>query len=181
MPDETDTPWPGYRTFPERLNLAEEVLNASLNRSLASRIALVHGHSAITYESLRQRVDALAANLSELGLAKSDLGLIKMNNCIEFALAFLALVKVGAVPVLVNSLLSATELRTVMEQAQARWALTSDSCAGGVRELSRERVFEHVVCRGNVEPGEISFNALLQETGRTVATVDTAANEPAFV
>ncbi len=181
MPDETDTPWPGYRTFPERLNLAEEVLNSSLNRSLADRIALVHGRSTITYQSLRQGVDALAASLTELGLAKSELVLIKMSNCTEFALAFLAIVKVGAIPVLVNSLLSATELRTVIEQAQARWVFTSESCAGAVRELSRERLFEHVVCTGNVEPGEISFNSLLQDAGRTVGAVDTAADEPAFV
>src|SRR4051812_6264606 len=181
MSNETDTPWTGYRTFPERLNIAEEVLNSPLNRGLRNRVALVHSAGATTYESLRQQVNAVAARLISLGLAKSDLVLIKMSNCTEFALAFLALVKVGAIPVLVNSLLSASELRNVVEQAQPRWVFTTEGSAAAVRDLLKDGFFEHVLCAGNVGPGEISFDSLLKDLGRTVATADTAADEPAFI
>ena len=44
-------------------------------------------------------------------------------------MAFLAAVKLGIVPVLVNSLLSAGELVPIVEQARTVWVFTEAACA----------------------------------------------------
>lgn len=181
VPSEIHEPWPGYRKYPERLNLAREVLGASIERGLGNRAALIGDAGTITYEELNRQVDALAASLIQLGLKQSDLALIVMSNRAEFALAFLAAVKLGAIPVLVNSLLSADELRSVLEQAQPRLVFTEAGRADAVRELRRAGLFNHVVCAGDAEPGEISFASLSQHSRTIIATADTAADEPAFI
>jgi 2-aminobenzoate-CoA ligase len=180
-PNEIQRPWLGYRKYPERLNLAQEVLEASIERGLGNRAALIGDAATITYEELNRRVNALAANLIQRRLKKGDTALIVMGNGTEFAVAFLAAVKLGIIPVLVNSLLSADELRTIVEQAQTVWVFTEAARAAAVRELRGAGLFNHVVCAGETEPGEISFASLVQDRGMPVTASDTAADEAAFI
>jgi acetyl-CoA synthetase len=174
-------PWAGYRTYPERLNLAREVLAPSIERGLGSHPALISDRGPITYEALERQVNAVAAGLVQLGLKKGDLALIKMSNSTEFAVAFLAAVKVGIVPVLVNSLLSASELTRITEQAQPRLVFMEGARAEAVRQLRSAGSFNDAVCVGEAAPGEISFASLLEHSGTNVGTADTAADEPAFI
>ena len=179
--NEIQTPWPGYRKYPERLNLTREVLDTSIERGFGTRRALIGHGGAITYEELSRQVNALATNLIELGLKERDTALIVMGNGTEFAVTFLAAVKLGIIPVLVNSLLPAQELRSIVEQAQTKWVFTEAGRAASVRELRRDGLFNHVVCAGESEPAEISFASLTHDHGPTVPTSDTAAGEPAFI
>ena len=95
---------------PEKLNIEHDVLEASIARGCGQRAALVGDFGVVTYEALQRRVNAVAAGLLDLGLKRGDLVLVKMSNSPEFAVAFLAAVKLGVIPVLVNSLLTAVEL-----------------------------------------------------------------------
>ena len=180
-PNIIDRPWPGYRRYPDRLNLAQEVLDPGIEHDLGNRAALIGNAGTITYDELNRQVDAIAANLIQRGLKKCDTALIVMGNCTEFALAFLAAVKLGVIPVLVNSLQSAHELRMIVEQAQTDWVFTESTRAAAVRELRRAGLFNDVVCAGEAEPGEISFASLTQDGGQTITSTQTAADEPAFI
>ena len=102
-----------YRVAPENLNLTHNVVDDPIARGCGARSALVGEFGVVTYASLQQRVHAVAAGLLDLGLRRGDLVLIKMSNSPEFAVAFLAAVKLGVIPVLVNSLLTAAELAAV--------------------------------------------------------------------
>ena len=137
-----------YRVAPEKFNLAHNVLDDSIARGCGARTALVGEFGAVTYESLQQRVHAVAAGLLDLGLQRGDLALIKMSNSPEFAVAFLAAVKLGVIPVLVNSLLTAVELAAVLEQTRPRLIFTEVSRHDAVRELRGSELFKHVVCAG---------------------------------
>jgi acyl-coenzyme A synthetase/AMP-(fatty) acid ligase len=177
----SQNPWPGYRTYPKRLNLAQEVIGPAMTCGLGSHLALIGDGDSITYETLERQVNAVAAGLLRIGLKRGDLALIKMTNCTEFAAAFLAAVKLGVIPVLVNSLLSASELLGIVEQAQPRLVFTEAAGRAAVRELQRGGFFEHVVCAGDAAPGEISWASLLEPSGAGATTADTAADEPAFI
>jgi acyl-coenzyme A synthetase/AMP-(fatty) acid ligase len=180
MPEST-LPWPGYRTAPEKFNLATEVLDAPIARGCADQVALIGDQGAITYASLQQSVNALAANLMQMGLSRGDLVLIKMGNSPEFASAFLAAVKLGIIPVLVNSLLSAGELQSVLEQAQPKLIFTETARADAVRELRRRGFDYQVVCAAGARKDEIAFESLTAKSIRNIAAADTDANEPAFI
>jgi acetyl-CoA synthetase len=104
-----------------------------------------------------------------------------MSSCTEFAVAFLAAVKVGVIPVLVNSMLSAGELRSVLEQTRPCLVFMEGARAEAVRDLRHAGLFKDVVCTGEAEPGEISFASLLEQNVTSVKTADTAADEPAFI
>jgi acyl-coenzyme A synthetase/AMP-(fatty) acid ligase len=130
-----ESPGSGYRIAPEKLNIAHEALDRSIARGCGPRAALVGDFGAVTYESLQRRVNAVAGGLLALELKRGDLVLIKMSNSPEFAVALLAAIKLGVVPVLVNSLLTAVELAAVLEQTRPQLIFTEASRSEAVREL----------------------------------------------
>lgn len=174
-------PWPGYRSAPDRLNLAVEVLDASIGRGFGSRAALVGEHGTTTFANLQMIVSGVAAGLTAHGIERGDLVLIKMGNSVEFAAAFLASVKLGIIPVLVNSLLSAAELQNVLQQAEAKLIFTEASRAEAVREPSARGLVSKVVCVGANAPDEISFEDFTSQPTFAIEPAPTRADEPAFI
>jgi len=174
-------PWDGYRHAPERLNLAREVIDRQIDRGMGARPAFVHDGGIVTYGELQQKVQALAANLGKLGVAIGHRVLIRMTNSPEFAIAFLAVVKIGALPVLVNSLLGTGELSAIVDQTKPEWMITEASRAAAVRELRAVKSMRRVICAFGATENEIPFESLLGTCKDPVATLDTGANDPAFI
>jgi acyl-coenzyme A synthetase/AMP-(fatty) acid ligase len=180
-PVQADRPWPGYRAYPERLNLAREVLEHSLERGLGNKAALIADNRTVSYEALHGLIDSAAAKLPALGIKQGDLVLITMGNSPEFAVAFLAAVKLGIIPVLVNSSLSARELESVVEQCRPQAVFTESSRAAAVRELRAAGLLTRVICAGAPQDGEIPFESLVHDPRGCAETADTLAAEPAFI
>jgi len=179
--DAPDLPWAGYRCAPERLNLAGEVLDRQIDSGLGRRPAFVHEGGIVTYDALHQQVHALASGLEKLGVEIRHRVLIRMANSPEFAVAFLAVVKIGALPVLVNSLLGTEELNAIVEQTHPEWTITEASRAGAVRELCAVKSIGRVICAFGAGQDEIPFESLLGDGKASMKTVDTGADDPAFI
>jgi acyl-coenzyme A synthetase/AMP-(fatty) acid ligase len=175
------TPWPGYRSAPDNFNLAVEVLDRTIARGAGAHAALIGEQGTTSYAELEQLVNGVAAGLTERAVKRGDLVLIKMGNSVEFAAVFLAAVKLGIIPVLVNSFLSVGELRTVLAQAEPKLIFTEAARADAVRELRAGALVDRVVCVGAAAPNEIAFDALASNTTAAIEAADTHANEPAFI
>src|SRR4029450_3790586 len=73
------------------------------------------------------------------------------------------------------------ELKSILEQAKPRLVFTETVGCEVVRELRRDGLFKDVVCAGGAAPSEISFASLVEASGASVSTAETAADEPAFI
>ncbi len=178
--DEIKT-WPGYREVPERLNITAETLDKQIRSGNGKGIAFKDSEGAISYAELNDRVCGLASGLSGLGISKTDHVLIRLPNCIEFIVSFLALVKLGAVPVLQNSLLGASEVAYVRQHSDANAAITLHGIAEPVRALKADLPNGVIVARGSLEGDHIFEDLSNTEAEGSIETVDTGANEPAFM
>lgn len=102
---ENCTPWPeefeklyrekGYWTNITLMEMVEETI-----RKHGSREALVYENQRITYKELGEKVDRLAAHFLESGLKPLDRVVFHLPNVPEFVYSFLALVKIGVIPVM---------------------------------------------------------------------------------
>lgn len=170
----------GYREIPARLNIAHEVLGRAAERGFSDRTAFVWDGGEITYAALADRVASLAAGLAGHGITRGMPVLVRMHNCREFAETVLALFKIGALPVLQNSLLSAEEVDYVIGHSDARAAITLAPLAEPLSALSDKLPAGIVVARGEV-PGTTGYEDLIANAdGDDVETADTGANDPAF-
>ena len=160
--------------IPERVNIATEVLERQA-ATHGGRTAFAWEAGETTYADLRDRVARLAGSLVGAGVGRGAKVLVRMPNCIEFAVTFLSLTRIGAIPVLVNSLLGPEEVDYVVDHSGAEAAVTLAEIAGPILEhKDRIRVF---LWRG-AHDGATSLDG---GGGNAVPPADTAADEPAFM
>ena len=78
-----------------------------------------HG-TTLTFASLHNDSDQLACNLAGLGVAPGDRVMVMLKNRIEFLLAMVAIMKLGAIFVPVNTELKGSFLQHQMRNAEPR-------------------------------------------------------------
>lgn len=102
---ENCTPWPedfvklyhekGYWTDITLWEMVEESI-----KKYGSNEALVYGDQRITYSEMGEKVERLAGHFLACGLKQGDRIVYQLPNITEFVYCFLALVKVGVIPVM---------------------------------------------------------------------------------
>jgi len=96
-------PWPDpfARRYRERGYWAGIALGDALERSFtanADRLAVVDGERRLTYRELGRLVERLALHLGERGIARGARVVFQLPNVLEFVVAYVACLRVGAIP-----------------------------------------------------------------------------------
>ena len=76
----------------------------------SAKTAVVVGERSYTYKELDELSSHLAANLHRMGVGKGDRLGILLRNCVEFVVTDLAILKLGAVKVPLNEMLSVSDV-----------------------------------------------------------------------
>ena len=170
----------GYRQIPQRMNIAAELIDRIDKRGFGGRVAFAWDDGELSFAEFAKRVNKLAHGFVANGIEKGMSVLIRMHNCHEFAEAVLALIKIGALPVLQNSLLGEEEVDYVLEHSDARAAVTLGGLAVPLVNLSHKLPAGVFAARGAPD-GTTALESLIDAApDAPFETADTEANEPAF-
>src|SRR5437868_2791097 len=117
----------GFTPWPQDLEVrykAEgywgDTLLGEVLRGAPERVALVAGADRLTYADLDRRADRTAAGLLRLGIGRGDRVVVQLPNTASFVVTFLALVRIGAAPVLALPAHRESEIRYLCELSEAR-------------------------------------------------------------
>jgi len=91
---------------------------------------LLFGDQTLSYRQIRDRAEALAASLHELGIARGDRLALVLPNWPEFAIAAFAAAKVGATIVPLNPREPAAELQYMLRHSEAAAVVTPENYRG---------------------------------------------------
>ena len=172
---------PNYRKIPEYLNISGELIDSIGAKGFSERKAFVWSGGELTFKALAETVNALSHGFFNNGIERGTHVLVRMHNCHEFAVTVLALMKIGAVPVLLNSLLGQEEIEYVFEHSDAEAIVTIKGLPEPLYkrlDISRNKIF---VAR-DFDGEYISLENLI--TAAPTAEYETArtcSNEPAFI
>jgi len=148
------TPWP--QEFAARY-LAEgywsdRLLGDVLNGGDPERTALVAGDERLTYAELDRRAERTAVGFARLGIRHGDRVVVQLPNTTSFVVVFLALVRIGAAPVLALPAHRGSEIGYLCELSEARAYVIPDAHGGfDYRDLARSLAVEHVVVDGDAQ------------------------------
>lgn len=104
--------------------------------TVPDRVAVESGSLRLTFAELDARADRIAAALAGHGVKRGDTVGIYMMNRPEHIEAFIAIIKLGAVPFNVNYRYREEELRYIFENAQAAAIVHGAEFSGIVRNLA---------------------------------------------
>ena len=93
----------------------------------ATQPALIHPGGTLTFRTMLERVDALAAGLAELSIVKGDRLCILAQNDPGYVELYFACAKRGIIAYPINWRLTADEISRILERAQPRLMLVDDA------------------------------------------------------
>ncbi|MFD0689351.1 (2,3-dihydroxybenzoyl)adenylate synthase [Actinomadura fibrosa] len=147
------TPWPAdLAARYEAEGYWKDALLGDVLRGDPSRTALVAGSERLTYADLDRRADRTAAGFLRLGVRRGDRVVVQLANSAGFVVTFLALVRIGAAPVLALPAHRESEIRYLCELAEARAYVCADRDGDfDYRAMARTLPVEHVVVEGDAQ------------------------------
>ncbi len=168
--------------YPARLNIGRELLDRNAEGDRGDRPAIICGTETLTYSDLKRRVDRLGRGLRAAGLERGDRVLLRLPNCPEFIITWLACQKLGIVTVGTMPLLRARELAYIAEDAGCKaavvWSELRDELEKAQAEVPHLKT---LIVAGEARAGDIVWSSLMDGQPERVTAEETEANEVAMV
>src|SRR5258708_13580492 len=156
--------------FPDEFTGGSYVEDRHIKEGRADKVAIECGEVHVTYRQLFERVNQVGNGLRTLGVRIEERVFMLLLDSPEFAASFFGAIKIGAVPVPVNTLLKSADYEYLLNNSRAREAIVSDPLVVGIEPIPRLqlRYLETIIVVGG-EPrtGTLSFEKLTQ-TGSSV-------------
>jgi benzoate-CoA ligase family protein len=172
-----------YEQFQEAFNAGEYFVDRHVREGRGNRIAIECENQRVTYSQLSERVNRLGTVLRDaLDVRMEERILLLLPDIPEFAYCFFGAIKIGAVPVPVNTLLRANEYEYLLNDTRARVAITSESLLHLIQQIPRERLgfLKSIIVVGTAPEGMLSFSELLASHSAELAPAPTCADDVAF-
>ena len=136
------------------------------------REAIACGAVRLSFRDIDERSTRLASALAARGVAIGDRVAIYLSNRAEFGVAFMGVVKAGAIAITLNPRLSAAEVAYILADATPRAVILENetrdtlarACASAM-DRARAALTLRVCVDEPCAPGEIEFSALIAEGG----------------
>ena len=181
--------------LPDEFNAASYFVDRHIHikDGRADKVAIECGEVHVTYRQLFERVNQLGNGLRRLGVRIEERVFLLLLDSPEFAASFFGAIKIGAVPVPVNTLLKSADYEYLLNNSRARVAIVSDSLMAAIQAIPRQQllyletviVVESEVVKseavdGDPRPGTLSFKQLLQENSCVLQPASTGKDDAAF-
>ncbi|HEX2310324.1 MAG TPA: benzoate-CoA ligase family protein [Vicinamibacterales bacterium] len=168
-------------SIPESFNLAAYLVERHVREGRGDRVALLTATGQTTYAELDALVNRAGNALAALGVAPEGRVALILHDGLAFYTAFLGAIRIGAVPVPVNTLLRRNDFQYILNDSRAQVVIVSAPLAQEVLPITGLlRSLKHLVISGG-EPGTLpSFETLVDAASSRLDPSDTHKDDPAF-
>jgi long-chain acyl-CoA synthetase len=138
--------WPPQ--WPKNLNYPERPVHMFLEdtaKRVPNWIAIHFGGMVLTYGELKTLVDRFATALASLGVQKGERFAIHLPNMPQFAIAYYAVMKLGAVFTPLSPLFSPREITHQLKDSRAKNLLSLDLLYPGIASVVQETPVERII------------------------------------
>jgi benzoate-CoA ligase family protein len=167
--------------IPAEFNAARFFVDRHVAEGRGGTIAFFHEDASISYAQLQELVNRAGNALLDLGVRREQRVLCLLLDSPEFLATFWGAIKIGAVPIPVNTMLRGDDYLYFLDDSRAPVAVISEPLlaeAGPV--LARAKSLKHVVVAGRPAAGQIAFDAWIGRASARLEAAETSKDEPAF-
>ena len=162
-------------------NIAEDLIGRNLIAH-PDKIAFIDPDGGYSFREVAERADRAGAAFLALGLSPGDRLVVCLLDGIDFVAAFLGAIKVGLVPIALNTLFPPDDYAHVLADSGARAAIVSASVAPQLAEGARRVAWagDLVVARAPEDGPGFTLSSLMGRATGAVAAHPSRSEEIAF-
>ena len=168
--------------LPDEFNAATYFIDRHLSQGNGEKVAFECEGNIVTYRQLGEGVNRAGNAFHHLGVRIEERVLLLLLDTPEFAISFFAAIKIGAVPVPVNTLLKPGDYQYMLNNSRARVAIVSQSLYPQIQAIPKEhlRYLEHIMVVGDPPAGALNFSQLLDQNSPELDAEPTNKDDAAF-
>ena len=172
---------PSRISVPRQYNASADFIDCHLAAGRGDKIAVIDDHGPTSYRELAERVNRAGNMLRSLGVRAEDRVLLLLLDSAAFPALFFGAIKLGAVPVPLNTLLTVDDYGFVLRDSRARLLVVSAPLYEKVAPLLAEASsLEQVVVDGAGADGRPLLADLMAAASPQLATAPTVADDVGF-
>jgi benzoate-CoA ligase family protein len=163
-------------------NAAVDLLDRHVAEGRGARVAVIDDDGRHTYAWVADRAARAASALAAMGVGPEQRVALCMVDSVELVAAFLGAIRLGAVPVPLNTMLTGDDYQYLLRDMRARAAIVSDALLPRLAP-ALDAVAAVAVCPsalGGGFGGHPSWRVLLDEARPAAAAAATRADDVAF-
>jgi benzoate-CoA ligase family protein len=172
-----DTAW----TPPPEYNATTGFIDDNLAAGRGDKVAFIDRSGEHTYGDLAKRVNRFGNALEKLDVRREERVACCLLDTIDFPTAMFAGMKIGAVPVLINTLLTPDTYQYILSDCRARVLVISAELYPSFESILPEiDCLEHVIISGDGIGSHAVMGDLLAAEPDTLDTAPTGCDDVAF-
>lgn len=174
-------PWEREFELPETFNMVGLLLERHLDGDQADRTAVIYQESQITYRQLGRMTNQIGNGLIQLGVKPGERIIVLLHDRPEYIGLFLGAMKIGAVPVPINMLATASELEYFIRDSQAAVVVMESELYEKRGNIpTRVRRVRALVINGDPVEGTVPFSELIQQGCDNLDIHPTSKSDPSY-
>jgi benzoate-CoA ligase family protein len=166
---------------PQDFNVASFFVDRPVAEGRGGRPAFFHEDASLTYGQLQELVNRTGNALRELGVEREQRVLILLLDSPEFLGAFWGAIKIGAIPVPLNTMLRPPDYLYFMNDSRAGVLVVSEALLPSVEPvLGQARHLRRVVVAGKAPAPHLAFDTVVGRASARLEAVETSKDDAAF-
>lgn len=168
-------------SIPDAFNIADYLVARHVREGRGDRVAVTSAEGSTTYAELDALVSRAGNALRSMGVLPEQRVALILHDGLPFYGSFLGAVRMGAVPVPINTWMRGIDYHYILDDSRATAAIVSAPLVEEVLPLAhRLPRLKHVIVSGGVVDRLPSFEALIDEADSTLDPIDTHKDDAAF-
>ena len=172
---------PGSLSLPGRFNVADHFILPNLTSGRAERPYLYCGEAVLTYDGLHRQANRVGNVLRRLGVRRGQRVLLLMDDSLAFPTCFWGAVRVGAVAVPLNTVLTPREYRHYLDDSRGSVLIVDAALWPRVAPIAHGLChLRHTIIANGTVAGLPALESLLAAEGDMLRTALRSPDDPAF-
>jgi benzoate-CoA ligase family protein len=167
--------------IPRDYNAASDFVDRHVDEGRGDKVAFIDDHGSLCYRDFAERVNRAGNALRSLGVHMEQRVLLLLHDSATFPVFFFGAIKIGAVPVPVNTLLTADDYDYLLRDTRAVVLVVSAALYPKIAPILAGQPFlEQILIDGAPEPGALALAPLLDQASPALDPAPTTADDVAF-
>jgi benzoate-CoA ligase len=167
--------------LPDIYNAATTFVDDNLREGRGEKVAVYYGDQTLSYRDVANVVNRFGNALLGMGVEIENRVMIVLPDCPEFIASFFGAMKIGAVPVPVNTLMVPEDYRFLLQDSRAKVVVAHHQFLSrvGAGTADVRSLKKRIVVGGKAE-GWVSFDELLNKASPELEPAGTSRDDVAL-
>jgi benzoate-CoA ligase len=167
---------------PEMFNAAAYFVDRHTAEGRGPDVAIECGEARITYGEVQSHVNRCGNALRGIGVRPEDRVLLLLLDGPEFVYSFFSAIKIGAVPIPLNTLWKAADYQYVIRDSRAAVLIVSAELLATVESIPEadRRSLREIIVVGGAAPRHLGFDRFESQGSAELEAEPTSRDAPAF-